>query len=99
MEGVRGLFQAVTFDEPHRVIGPAVGVGAESIHRDDPRVFEPAGDLGFEQEAGAADGVVGVLVEDLLERHLAVQFLIEGDVDGAQSAAGVGPKDAEPLAV
>ena len=96
---VGGLLEAVAPDEPHGVVGPAVGVGAQAVDRDDPRVLEPAGDLGLEQEAGAADRVVGVLVEDLLERHLAVQLLVEGDEDGAQSAAGVGPEDAEPLAV
>ncbi len=91
MKGVCGLLQAVTLDEPHCVVGPAVGVGAQAIDRDDPRVLEAAGDLGLEQEAGSADRVVGVLVEDLLERHLAVQLLIEGDMDDPQSAAGVGP--------
>ena len=62
-------------------------------------MLQPAGDLGLEQEAGAAGRVVGVPVEDLLERHLAVELGVEGDEDRAQSAAGVGPEDAEPLAV
>ena len=47
----------------------------------------------------AADRVVGVLVEDLLEGHLAVQLAVERHEDGAQAALGVGPEDAEPLAV
>ena len=47
----------------------------------------------------AADRVVGVLLEDLLERHLAVQLGIERHEDLAQPAAGVRPQDAEPLAV
>ena len=38
-------------------------------------------------------------VEDLLQRHLAVQLGVEGDEDRAQAAPGVGPQDAEPLAV
>ena len=38
-------------------------------------------------------------VEDLLEGHLAVQLGVEGHEDGAQAALGVGPEDAEPLAV
>jgi hypothetical protein len=99
VEGVRGLLQALTLDEPRGVVGPAVGVGAQAVDRDDPRALEPAGDLGLQQEEGAADRVVGMLVEDLLERHLAVQLLIEGGEDGAQSAAGVGPEHAEPLVV
>ena len=62
-------------------------------------MLQPAGDLGLEQEPLAADRVVGVVVEDLLQRHLAVQLAVEGDEDGAQAAPGVGPEDAEPLAV
>jgi hypothetical protein len=38
-------------------------------------------------------------VEDLLQGHLAVQFLVQRDEDRPQAAAGVGPEDAEPLAV
>ena len=34
-------------------------------------------------EAGAAGRVVGVPVEDLPQRHLAVQLGVEGDEDGA----------------
>ena len=99
MEALDGLLEAVAADEPHGVVGPAVGVGAQAVDRDDARVLQPAGDLGLEQEPLAADRVVGVVVEDLLERHLAVQLGVEGDEDGAQAAPGVGPEDAEPLAV
>src|SRR5262249_38215598 len=52
-----------------------------------------------QQEAGAADRVVGVGVEDLLQRHLAVQLLVQGDEDGAEAAAGVRPQYPESLAV
>ena len=62
-------------------------------------MLEPPGDLGLEQEAGAAVRVVGVAVEDLLQRDLAVQLRVEGHGDGPQAAPGVGPEDAEPLAV
>jgi hypothetical protein len=37
-------------------------------------MFEPSGDLGLLEEPLAADRVVGVLVEDLLEGDLAVQL-------------------------
>ena len=40
-----------------------------------------------------------MVVEDLLERHLAVQLLVERHEDGTQAAAGVGPEDAVSLAV
>ena len=62
-------------------------------------MLQPAGDLGLEQEAGAAGRVVGVLLEDLLQRDLAVQLLVEGDEDGAEPAVDEGPQDAEPLAL
>ena len=48
---------------------------------------------------GAAGGVVGVTVEDLLERHLAIQLGVERDEHGSQSAPGMRSKHAEPLAV
>ena len=99
MEVVDGLLERVAPDEPHGVVGPAVAVGAQAIDRHDARVLQPAGDLGLEQEPLAADRVVGVLVEDLLEGHLAVQLGVERDEDGTQAALGVGPQDAEPLAV
>jgi hypothetical protein len=43
--------------------------------------------------------VVGVVVEDLLERDLVVQFAVERHEDGPQTAAGMRSEDAEPLAV
>ncbi|MFO0950014.1 MAG: hypothetical protein U0835_02455 [Isosphaeraceae bacterium] len=42
-------------------------------------MFEPAGDLGLDEEPVAADGVVGVVREDLLEGDLAVQLRVERD--------------------
>ncbi len=99
MEAVDGLLEAVALDEPHGVIRPAVAVGPQAVDRDDPRMFQAAGDLGLEQEAGAAGRVVGVLLQDLLDRHLAVQLLVERDEDGAQAAPGVRAQDAEALAI
>ena len=51
------------------------------------------------EEPLAAGRVVGVPVEDLLQRHLAVQLGVQRHEDGAQAAPGVRPEDAEPLAV
>ena len=51
------------------------------------------------EEPLAAGRVVGVVVENLLEGDLAVQLGIERHEDGAQPAPGVGPQDAEPLAL
>ena len=64
---VDGLLEALAADEPHGIVGPALVVGPQAVDRDDARVLQPAGDLGLEQEAGAAGGVVGVLGLDLLE--------------------------------
>ena len=93
------LLEAIALDEPHRVIRPPAVVGAQPVHRDDPRVLQPAGDLGLDEKTLAADRVVGVVVEDLLERHLTVQLAVEGDEDRPQAASGMRPEDAEPLAV
>jgi hypothetical protein len=41
-------------------------------------MLQPAGDLRLGDGPFAAGGVVGVLLEDLLQRHLAVQLGIEG---------------------
>ena len=99
VEAVDGLLEAVAADEPHGVVRAAVAVGAQAVDRHDARVLQPAGDLRLQQEPLAAGRVVGVRVEDLLEGHLAVQLGVQGHEDGAQAAAGVGPEDAEPLAV
>ena len=94
MEARDGLLEAVALDEPHGVERAAVGVVAQAVDRDDPRVLQPAGDLRLQQEAGPADGVVGVDGLDLLQGHLAVQLPVEGDEDLAQPAPGVRPEDA-----
>ena len=99
VEPVDRLLERVALDEPHGVVRPAVGVGAQAVDGDDAGVLEPAGDLGLGDEPLPADGVVGVLLEDLLERHLAVQLAVERHEDGAQAALGMRPEDAEPLAV
>ena len=50
--------QAVSPDEPHRVIGPAVLVLSQPVDRDDPRVLQAAGHFGLEHESLAVLGVV-----------------------------------------
>ena len=44
-------------------------------------------------------GVIGVMVENLLERHLAVELTIERHEDRPKPAPRVRPQHAEPLAV
>ena len=86
--------EAVATDEPHCIKGAPVGVGAQAIDRDDSRVLEAAGDLGFEQEACAAGWVESVVVEDFLECDFAVELAVDGDEDGAEPTFGVGSQDA-----
>ena len=99
VEAVDGLLERFAADEPHGVVGAAVGVGAQAVDGDDAGVLQAAGDLGLDEEPPAAGRVVGVLLEDLLERDLAVQFAVEGHEDGAEPAAGVRAEDAEPLSI
>jgi hypothetical protein len=47
MKTLDGLLQAVTADEPHDVVGPAILVVAQAVDRDDAGMFEPAGDFGL----------------------------------------------------
>ncbi len=58
-------------------------------------MLEPAGDLGFDEEARSALQVVGLALLDFLEGHLAMQLLIVGHEYFAQAALGVGPQDAK----
>ena len=91
--------QRIALDEPHGIVGPTEAVGAQAVDRDDARVLQPTGDLGLQEEPPPAIGVVGVPVEDLLERHLAVELGVQRHEDGAEAALGMGPEDAESLAV
>ena len=88
-----GRLEAVPADEPHRVIGPAVLVLPQAVDRDDPRVLQSAGHLGLEHEPLAVLGVVGMPLEDLLERHLAMQLFIVSHEDGPQPSLGMGSDD------
>ncbi len=99
VERVDGLLEAVPPDEPHGVIGASAGGGAHTVDRHDARVLQSAGDLGLGDEPLAADRVVGVLLEDLLQRHLAVQLAVERHEHLAKPAARVRPEQAEPLAI
>jgi hypothetical protein len=90
-----GVLEAVAADEAHGVVGAAVAVTAQAVDGDDAGVLQAAGDLGFEEEAGSALGVVGVPVLDLLEGDLAAQLLVAGHEHLAQAPLGVRPQDQE----
>ena len=87
---IDGFLEALPADEPHRVKRPALVVGAQAVNRHDARMLQPAGDLGLDQETGAADRIVGVLHLDLLERDLAVKLGIDRHVDDADASLGRG---------
>ena len=59
VEAIDRLLEGLPLDESHGVVGAALGVAAQAVDGHDARVLEPSGDLGFEQEAGAAVRVVG----------------------------------------
>ena len=71
----------------------------EAVDRDDSRVLESAGHFGFQEKPRPTDRIIGVLVEDLLERDLAVKLAVQRDEDSAQTTLGVGSQDAESLSI
>ena len=92
-----GVLETIPFDEPHGVERPAVGVGAQTVNRHDPRMFQAASDLSFEDKTRSAFLVVGPLVLDFLESDLTVQFLVVGDGDLAKAPFRMRSNDAETL--
>src|SRR5437764_1437590 len=99
MEGGDGFLERVAADEPHRVVGPAIAVVPEPVDRDDAGVLQAAGDLGLDQEPGPAHRVVGVVVENPLERDLAVELAVERHEDNSQSALSMLPEHAKSLPI
>ncbi len=99
MEAVGGLLEAVSPDEPHGVVRPAVGVLTEPVDRNDSRVLQTSGNPGFLQEPVAAVRVIGVIVEDALECDLAVELDIARDKNGTKPTMSVGSQNVEPLAI
>ncbi len=95
---VDGFLQAVAANESHRIIRAAVRINPQPIDGHDRRVFQPAGDFGFENESGTALGTVGVRGLDALQGHFTVQFFVRSDVHLAESAARMRTEDAESLA-
>ena len=95
MEPLDGGLERLPLDEPHRVVRPAVGIAAQPVDRHDPRMLEPARDLGLEHEPRLAVRVVRVVGLELLEGDLAVELAVERDEDLAQPAAGVRSQDLE----
>ena len=73
MEPADGLSQAVALDERHGVKGPAVRVPTQLVDWHDARMFQTAGDLGFQYEVATGGGVVSELRSNFLQGHLTAQ--------------------------
>ena len=95
VESSDGLLEAVTTDEPHRVVGATVRVAAQAIDRDDPRMLQFPGELRLQQEPGPAARIMGELAQDLLQGHVAAELFVAGEVDATQAPLGVRPDDAK----
>ena len=54
VEAVDGGLQRLALDEAHGVAGPTLLVVGQPVDGHDAGVFQPAGDLGFQQEAAPA---------------------------------------------
>ena len=83
----------LTFDEPHGVKRPAVGVGSQAVDRHDPRMFQVSRDLGFGNEPLAADRIARVTGLNFLESDAAMKLGILGQVNLPQPASSVRPQD------
>ena len=75
----------------HRVIRTAVAVPAHAVNRHNAGMLQAPGDLSLAHESAAAARIVGVPGADLLERHFAMQFLVQRDKHLAESAMSVWP--------
>src|SRR5262245_10268479 len=76
---MNGVLEVVSLDEPHSIVRPAVRVAAQAVDRHDAGMFEPPGDLRFQEESTTAAGIRGVALLDLLQRHLSIQLRVEGN--------------------
>jgi hypothetical protein len=84
-----GLCQAIAADEAHRIIGPAIGILAKGIDRDDARVFQASRHNCFKHEPGLSLELTRVPAVHLLEGDLAMEISIESDEDLAKATLRV----------
>ncbi len=89
--------EGLALDQPHRVVRPPVGISAQAVDRHDPRMLQPPGEPGLEQEPRLAGRVVRVVRPQLLHRDLAIELRVDRQEDLAQPPARMGPHDPEPL--
>ena len=89
MKPGNGRLEVVSLDESHGIEGATVVVNPQAVDRHNPRMLQAPGDLCLKEESRAAVFPAGVLPLDLLQRHLAVYFLVLRDEDFSQAALGV----------
>jgi hypothetical protein len=88
------FLEGLALDEAHGVVGPSVGIPAQAVDGHDSRMLQPACHLRFEQKAHHAVVAAAVLFLNLLERDLAVQFLVERDEHLAETTPTKRPQRA-----
>src|SRR5215475_5375822 len=81
------VLQAVSSDEAHGIKGTAIGIGPESVNRDDAGMLQASRYLGLQDKAGAALRVIRVRFLNLLEGNFAMKLFVSGQKDLAQAAA------------
>ena len=85
VESRDGLPQRLSLDEAHRIEDAPIGMGPHSVNRNDARMFEPAGDPGFDQEPLSPEDVAAVLSSYLLECNLPLELRVFGDENLAKA--------------
>jgi hypothetical protein len=91
------FLQAFTLDEAHDVKRTTIRVGPQPVDWHHARVLQTACDFGFEHEASAVVGHVGVRL-DLLDGHFALELAVMGHENFTESAFGMRTQNAEPSA-
>jgi hypothetical protein len=89
MELPDGFLEGFSLDKPRGVVRATIRVLAQAVDRNNPWVLKAPRDLSLEQEPCPALTCVGLLVLDLLERNLAIQFAVERDKHPAEPSFGV----------
>jgi predicted RecB family nuclease len=94
-----GFLERLPANKPHGVVGPSVRVMPEVINRHDTRMLKSPRDFRFLHEAAAADGIVRMMLLNLLDGHFAVERLVQCDKDLAQPALGMRPQHQVAIAI
>ncbi len=97
MEARDCLLERITANETHGVIRTPIAIDSQPIDRNNTRVFEPSRDLRLENKPRSAREIVGMAIQDLLERHLAIELGVQCDGHHPQAAPGMRTQQPEAL--